>query len=511
MNYSLIIWIVFGVISALVVLFTVIFCFRRTGLQSFIRLLFLLAAAVIAVFATLAVTSYAVDYATAYLSGVATAEEMRQLVAAAIAPICFLAVFIVVNLVLFIIYAIVGACSFSQGHHKRKERRLGRVYHTGKISRAFSLLFNFVICFSIASMLLVPVTYYVPLAYTVATNYSATTTSQSTSDVTDGVIKVDAQVAESANTAQMTDVLKAITENPFYHLYAVEGDLVTKKVTTMDANGEQTTLKEFVDVAIPVVNEITDLSSGDVSPEKLYNVAGDIKSNGFLDKLLGGVLSDAAKEWKQGKSFLGIAPPDLQSQALSQSVYAVLAQQDTVSDSLYAVGHIYALSNVLNVTSLGSGSSADALNALANNLTLDSMNIVKNLLSDTVIEELGLKENQSATKITGAVNGIMEGLYKVKNTDSEKLATETAAIATVFDAVQNASTMDAETADDMVGALKESEVLQDVLKDMVEDNANPLQVEVADGTEDTIKTALADNDVQEDSELYNTVMQLFGI
>jgi hypothetical protein len=52
--------------------------------------------------------------------------------------------------------------------------------------------------------------------------------------------------------------------------------------------------------------------------------------------------------------------------------------------------------------------------------------------------------------------------------------------------------------------------MQGVLKDMVaDDNGNPLGVTTSDETMATVETALANNDIAPDSELYQTITALF--
>jgi hypothetical protein len=523
MDISTILLIVFAVITVLVVLFALLMGFKRTWLQSSIRLGVLVVAVIVSALVGLAVAAYVVKFAIeyagdmdlgdstlneviAYIGAEGTSgEEIQKLLVAAIAPLTFFVVFIVLNLLFLIIYSIVGACLFSQGHKKRVAKRNGEVYTTSTWRRLLSLGLNLVICFSVASMLLVPVTYYVPLAYTAITEYSeiasdtSTTSEQTTSTSTSSSDSEDTYVT----------ILKTVADSAIVKVYGIEGSLVSNSVTTIETDGSRVTLTQLMDDVVPVLQEVSGLSSAeDISSEKLYTVADDIEKDVYVDKLVGGIVQDAAKNWKEGDDFLGVEPPELQNETISQSVYTVLAKQDKISDSLRAVGHIYSLSQVLTADSV----SVDTMTTLTSNLTEDSVEIVKDLLSTSVVEELGVNDSNLADAITTAVGGMLDGLYEVKSTGTtEDIERESKAVAKVFDAVQNADSLTENDAKDMLDALKESTVIQGTLKTLVEDDDNPLQVEVDDSSAKVIKDALKENQIEENSDLYNTIMTMFGI
>jgi uncharacterized protein YoxC len=128
------------------------------------------------------------------------------------------------------------------------------------------------------------------------------------------------------------------------------------------------------------------------------------------------------------------------------------------------------------------------------------------------MEQLGVTDTSSTQKITGAVNGILDGLYDVKqNGTADDVQRESQAIAKVFDTVQNIDGVTESSADDMISALKDSTVMQDVLSDMVEDNPNPMNIQTSEETSQTIKNSLEKYEIEEGSELYETVIDFFGI
>jgi hypothetical protein len=306
-----------------------------------------------------AAVSYVLVYAADYVGGTNTSnqtlnafieyindggtsgEDLKKVLAAFVAPLTFLAAFIVINLILFIIYAIVGACTFSQGHIKKKERSQNREYRPSGVSRLISLAINLVICLTVASMLLVPVTYYAPLAYTAATSYAEMSDKES-----DG----DAESESGGVNAAALTVLKALADNPLAKLYAFEGGVVSDNITVLDADGKSVKLYDFIVDIFPVITELKSLSKEDATSKQFYALADRIEKDAFADGLLGGLLQDAAKSWLKDEPFLGIEPPEMQSELVAKSVYLVLSTKDTLSESLRDVGHIYALSEALNVT-----------------------------------------------------------------------------------------------------------------------------------------------------------------
>jgi hypothetical protein len=517
MDYSTIFTVGFLVLSLVVVLFAILYGFKRTGFQSTIRLVVLVCAILLAVVVTVSLTpeisEQVNDYANStddetvkefltYISGDGgTAESFRQIISALCAPIIFVITFVILNFVFLIIYSIVGAFTFSQGHKKRKASRKGEKYRAGIISRVSSIVLNIVICFTIASMLLLPVTYYMPLASAVMESTQEITSTES-ADTEEG--------EESADTSSYLDVVKGFSESQIIKVYGFEGTFITNEIAVLDVNGDKVKLENFVVDLFDVVGDITALSSQEVSSTQFYAVADSASKDEFTDKLLGGLMSDAATNWKDGESFLGVEPIVFQSEELSKSVYEVLSKQETISGTMRALGHIYALTNVLS--SSGGTSSATLLAELCNNLTGDSVEIVKSLLSDSVMEQLGVTDTSSTQKITGAVNGILDGLYDVKqNGTADDVQRESQAIAKVFDTVQNIDGVTESSADDMISALKDSTVMQDVLSDMVEDNPNPMNIQTSEETSQTIKNSLEKYEIEEGSELYETVIDFFGI
>jgi hypothetical protein len=378
-----------------------------------------------------------------------------------------------------------------------------------------------------------PITYYVPLtADIVAMVQDAeeqTAQASESNDTGDTSTVSETSTSSSEEVAILSvlpiefspDDLQKVANNPLLNVYGFVGGVVSDNITTMKTEAGTTNLKNFVNGLQPIIGSVLEISQSDtenLSSAQLYALADNMEQNTFADSLLGHLVSQAASKWKNNEQYLGQEPIDFGSEQLNTSIYNTLEGQSKVSESFRAVGHIYSVVQVMQVVGTPSGenaqTSAQIMQSLANNLTPESIEIVSELVSGAVIGELssvdsGLSE-VAAEKVSGAVSNLLTGLYEVKQNNPEKLEAETAAVATVFDVVNKTDSLTKDDAKDVVEAVKESTVLQDVLEEMVTDNENPLNVEVSEETEEQIKQALEENDIEKDSKVYNIVASLFG-
>jgi hypothetical protein len=546
MTIDNILLIVFAVITVLVVLFAVIFGFRRNFVQTIIRLIVLagvvVASAFVAVTYSKTLFEAALDYANsaeanasndilAYLaSGTDAAEKLKSIGESAFAPMIFFAVFIVLNLVTFLLYAIIGAFTFSQGHKKRKARRNGDEYRVGKGFRIACLVLNLVIAFSLASFILIPVTYYAPLVEEVIPLYDQMNASNQQEEQVDpeGEIGKSSYAfgegndyyvltdTQSDDLSQLGDldfeeILEKVNSSMLVKLYSPVGGIVSGGITQLKAGDNQTNVKDLVANLVNVLSDVISVQDGDITSGKIYNIAKSAATDKYLDELLGGLIADACTAWSKGETFLGVSPID----GIPTSVYTALKDQKTASEAIKAFGHAYAFMSIMNYSSSdanSTASAADTVKELTENLSPESVETIKSVVNDVLTEQLGEENSNLAPVISSTISTMLDGLLEVKTSgDAEKLEKETEAISTVFEIVNKGDDMSENDIGDLIQAVNNSEVIKDSLEKVAEEGSNILNVELTTSQEESVYKTLKDNGVEEGDDVYKIVTSILGL
>jgi hypothetical protein len=258
------------------------------------------------------------------------------------------------------------------------------------------------------------------------------------------------------------------------------------------------------------MSDIVTIQDGDFSSETIYKIAQSTAGDKYLDELLGGIIADACTAWSNDETFLGVSPIE----GIPTSVYAVLKDQKTASASITAFGHAYAIVSIMNVSdsiTTGDASASEVMSNLTENLSQESVDVIKSIANDVIAEQLGEENAEVATVISSTVTNLLDGLLEVKNSgDADKLAAETEAITTVFE-IASKDEITEEDIGDLVTAVDNSEVLQDSLQQLAEDGSNILNVELSESEEASVYQALSDNGITEDNAVYDIVTTLLGL
>jgi hypothetical protein len=267
--------------------------------------------------------------------------------------------------------------------------------------------------------------------------------------------------------------------------------------------------------------DMTSLTAADI-----YNIANKLADNAFADEILGGILADAADKWSEGQTFLGQKAPDLDAD-LMEGIYAALKDGKNASDTIKAVGHVYAVGEVLGVVGNNSSSSGgtitaedlvskDKVKVLMNNLNDDSIEIVAKVVTSAINSSITQNANLTDTQKDKIAEFVKVFLNQLKNVSAANQDGEAEKIAKIFGAVQDYTVIsDMETAKDYIKCIQDSTVLMNTLKTFVEDNPNPLNVEMSESAANNVKDALSSLEITKTNpntkDLYEIVMALFGI
>jgi hypothetical protein len=516
--------------------------------QSTVRLCVLIATVVIAAVAAVSIKQLVFNYLLsaaeaasqgdesageffAYITGGTDAAQMLNEVGeTALVPFIFFGIFIVLNLITLIIYAIISACALSEKHKMKKcDKNNEKYVKPGALSRIGSLIFNFAISFSIVSLLLLPLTYGIPLAYNavkVVEAQSAVESAQVYYD--DDYLSSDEQEyalasieftssddessgdsSEGSSTIETVKAIyKSVKYSTLFEVYSPLDNFIADNMTGLTSGNDKTTVTEFFDKFADVLVDAIKFESGELSTNDLYNLANTVSGNGYLDKLLGGLISDACTSWGEGEPFLGVEPFD----GIPTSVYKVVAEQDNASEILKALGHSYAVMSIVSPSEGSTATPSQLLNSLSDNLTPDSVSIIKDVVDDVIGKQLPDNE-QVAGALSSVVTNMLDGLLDVKtNGTEEELKTETESIAKVFEIAEKADQgLKDDDISDLINAVNDSQVIKDSLQQVAEEESNVLDVEISEDTANAVYKALEDNGISKDSDTYKIVESILGM
>ncbi len=334
---GLIISVVLAVITVLALGFGLLFGFKRNGMMTIVRFIFLALAIVLA---ALAATVFAVivldknseqilaavsnlvnddliESLREYMaSGAAAVEDVKKLIVAFAAPVIFSVVFLVADIVFLIIYAIVAACTCSNRHRRNAAQDRGEeVKKTSVGVRIAVVCSNVVMSFLIAICLILPVTYYANLAADVASN-SDELMEAVRSQTTDG--GASAQSEENDETEELISLLKEVKSNPLMQVYGTLSNAVAMPITTVYGQSLHDMVLSFIPAVTNVWEEVNKLDTESLSADTLdeetvdqietiiRTASSELKNVKAIDNFIGNVVCDAASYWEKGDPFLTI-------------------------------------------------------------------------------------------------------------------------------------------------------------------------------------------------------------
>lgn len=357
-SVSLIVTIVLGVITFLALGIGLIFGFKRNGMMTVVRFAFLAVSIAVAALSATAVavailkqnTDFILDASAAVFhneellvalkeymaSGSAAVEDIRALLIALIAPVIFAVAFAIVNLLLFIVYAIVTACTCSNRHRRNAALKApgnkSAVKKCNWWTRILVVLSNVLMSFVIAICLIVPATYYVGLVSDVCASVEQIIVEEREQA---SATLISQQEDSSALDDQMAviQMFADLKDSPFLNIYSGIGSVVTNPITQVHGQ----TVHDMILSAVPVIHDLSveaanldleALNQGTLTEESVdelalfvSHAADGLRQIVILDNLTGEILCDAAECWKDGQPFLTV------------DIYQILGEQDTAEEA----------------------------------------------------------------------------------------------------------------------------------------------------------------------------------
>ncbi len=550
MNFSVIITIILLVIMLIAIGLAVLFGFRRNIVQTGVRagcvIFAVILSAVLA--ATLtpvllpSILSLGGDSVVGALgdylaSGSSAAEQLGDVLSAALAPAFFLVFFILISAILLIAYIVLSSLLFSDKALEKKNKSVPHTKPLFGVNIAAHVIFSL----AIVSLVLMPVSYYITIAgeYVDASKTEETEEASLVEPVDNIALLTaykasDSLLANSLTAAgkyinsteteetQGTSFIEAAHNNALLNVYGVLGSPRSGFLKSVQTDGgETTTVQDSAEAMLPaVVLLMSSDAESLLSSSVLYQLADSAESNSYLNTLIGGLLSDAGTAWANGESFLSVDPIISSDNSLAASVYAVLSEGNNASEDLRSVGILYSFDQALVTASETEEESIDTIeqsfSEIAANATEESVAVAKEFLTEEILSSLGrIVENREGVYAT-AISDILDGFLAIKQDTSlteeerqQKIETEVAAIARFLYMVENWETADIEECAEVIFS---SEILQTVIINATNSGTinDPFNF-ITSSSRDlltTVKRLLAKYGVEEGSVLYNSVIAL---
>lgn len=292
----------------------------------------------------------------------------------------------------------------------------------------------------------------------------------------------------------------------------------------------------FIGDVFKSVDDITGIDYDNLTSQTFYDLANSIQDNPLVDEVAGQVVSEAATAWKNGDDFYGMQDP-MAGSDIADSLYNALinksGENSPASVKFKGAGNAVDIANiVLGVNIIGSSSgdgekteTIEQVKTLVDNITEESAEVVKESLTDEVIssitENMGedstiKSDEQSSAAISTAVSTLVDGLVGLNNEDTpaETVEYEQNAVAEMFDAINNADTIDEDSAASLAESVKDSVIVNDTVSSLIieDDDGNKssaIAVEVSEETQEILVNALTDAEVED--SLKENILLIFGI
>lgn len=406
MNFSATITFIFVFITLIALIPVVILGLKRNLLQAGVKLAFVLVGIVVAglftyyfapviLVAVLGSIEKAASFFEYIASGSAAAQDLTKLLSALFCPLLFLAFFIVIEILFTIGYAVLSKLLLS--------RKLQNVKGGARAGmRAGGIILSFIAGFLIVSSLTLPLSYY------------------------GSVIGKSADIVSGESAKKIVkEASDDLTENVFHKVYYSVGRITAKNITSIKSrSGYRTTADEVLES----VSALAAMNFEEITATQCYRFAGTIERNAFTDELIGGILSDAAGDWKDGEAFFGIEPVEIVNESVTSSVYDIFIENTLASVEFYGVGNVLSVQTALSsdavtkviVNEKGEEEeilveTSEHIYELANNVTAESASVAKRILAADVIESMNVVDSQNAQSYSDAVSHILDGLVSVRD------------------------------------------------------------------------------------------------
>ncbi len=283
------------------------------------------------------------------------------------------------------------------------------------------------------------------------------------------------------------------------------------------ANGASASAAETVSTVVSLVT-LGDMSDND-GADLLYTIATGLEGNAVLDSILTDTIHEAIKAWRQGEDYLGMPAVDLGNAVLTNKIYDIFLNCDSIAPALRIAGDVMSLQKVMESGEvLSGGDRAGFLRKIFDRITSDSASFLTEMVSgDILVDIVGVSPDE-AQPYSELVESVLGGVVDIKedpnmsDVDKEVLLDKEANALTLFlEIIQKPEEL---TTDKLIESVVDSQILSNTVCEVTDNGTTKDPYNLGEDLNpefaDDVKSTLKDNGVSEDSELYNSVIALIG-
>ncbi len=486
--------ILYYIIVAIMFIVAIILGFKRSMNKSITRTVAMLLAVVSSVFVTRLISPIIIkSSASAVLKLIGTAEleglggyllsdnsgasQIIDFLGAFLAPIIFLTVFLLLDLIFGIIYAVTAS----------KIKYIKNDSHPA--FKAGSVVLNLFVCFLAVTAITVPFSYI--------------------SDCSEDIQKAAELPELIAENSTLGDnfATKALT--------AVPNKLILPSLTKVtNSQGTSSTVGEAIGYIFEFIDEIPSLTEnlkGEDGYKSFYELSEKLAEFKYGDELLGSLVADIPKYEKELGGLFGDLTMPSGSEKLSEKIKSIMGRTTHMSSFLKMVGNMYAMTSAMSEPS-----SPEKIEVVFSNINSDTSEALTELLDSEVVSEL-MEENEEAAKaytdvinkVSSSIASINEDTVLTEEKKNEIIKNEAEAFSSLITYIDNPKAEETPDVAEIIEKVTASTVLTDVINDVTENGTktNPFEIEASIDTE-LITNALEKNGFSENDDFYKSFMAL---
>ena len=534
--------IAFVIIPVFFVIISILIGLKRNAYQSIIKLLFTVLAVVISgvvakTAATTIINALLANYndpaaadIVQYLNTANSARDIISLAKALIIPVIFLASFIVIKFIFFILNLIPGFLLSDKAISRRQkttekvsvpaeEADIIDTYYDNNddtnfknyapyksagqktLSKIVSVICCMLSTFIVLASLSLPISAYAKYASTVINE-------------TESLIELDESLEEYKN------IVLTINAHPTNKCYSVVNDMTLRTLQTfVNHKGATVSLSDAISSVLSVLNTVTNWNIENLTSQDIHNLADIIENDPFAKDFVTAFVAELCDAWGRGESYLGITPPDL-SNPIMAAFLKELSVVDDITKVLRTAADVLKMKDSLQI--YNGEFNIESIEALAKgifeSITPESVDMLKGLLTEDVISEYVDLPPEVAGYVTEFTGFVLDGIVDLKNNPDfsidetiQMIEKEAEALSVIVEMVSDPENIEPEK---IVEVIVESEIISDTVQKITDSGVvtDPYQIAdmIPDEYTEQIKDTLDGHGITADNDMYKSIMAFIG-
>ncbi len=361
--------------------------------------------------------------------------------------------------------------------------------------RVASLLITAVSVFSILSMLASPLTVYAGLI----------------DENSETLHTLMGESADEEGMKTLFDIASDINANPINRMYdSINGLAAHGYATYKTAAGSTVNSFNAISSLLHVAETVITIDFENLSGKDISSLAAKLGGNTFIREFADSLLSDAAKAWTEGNTFIGTEAPVIGDKETTDSLLSVLQTNSGVS-ALQTVGNAVAVVETIAKDEPGAKEElGESLYTLLSKADDTSSIVIKKMvdtaLADTITQRLPMKIDILSTVVETAVEIQQDTGISAEDKDA-LIKGASSSLSAITEMVKNPEQIDPK---ELINTIAKSELLVNAI--IIETNNGALNnvLDIADilpkNAEKEVAAALEEVGFKEDSVEYKSIM-----